>query len=337
MANNRARITIIGTGLIGASIGLALKAAKVPYEIVGHDKEHSEATLAKKKGAVDRAEWNLPNSVEGASLIIAAVPVGAIPKLFQDIAPYLAQGAVVTDTASTKREVLTWAAEYLPAHVSFVGGHPMAGRELSGAAAADAAIFHEATWCITPLPRATQESVELVGGLASTCGARPFFIDAEEHDGLVAAISHLPFILSTTLVNAAATSPEWREMGRLAAGGFRDTTRLAGGDPIMYRDICRTNRESILRWMDVFSDELHRMRMLIADEKADLESAFEHAREARIRWQQAYENQDERSGQMADLAPGKQLSQMFLGSGLSKRFGLGGERDERNRDRDTRR
>src|SRR5689334_7381836 len=109
MANGRARITIIGTGLIGSSIGLALKAAKVGYEIVGHDREHSEATLAKKKGAIDKAEWNLPNTVEGSSLIILAVPVGAIEKLLQDITPYLAQGAVVTDTASTKRQVLDWA------------------------------------------------------------------------------------------------------------------------------------------------------------------------------------------------------------------------------------
>src|SRR5262249_6046135 len=158
--------------------------------------------LAKKRGAVDRAEWNLPNTVEGASLVVCAVPVGALEGLFQDITPYLASGSVVTDTASTKRQVLAWAREHLPEHTSFVGGHPMAGRELSGAAAADAAIFNDATWCIAPLPNATQESVELVGGLASTCGAKPFFIDAEEHDGLVAAISHLPFILSTTLVNA---------------------------------------------------------------------------------------------------------------------------------------
>src|SRR5262249_10583380 len=156
---------------------------------------------AKKKGAIDRSEWNLPNAVEGSSLIIAAVPVGALEKLFQDTAPYLAQGAVFTDTASTKRQVLEWAREHLPEHVSFVGGHPMAGLELSGAEAADPAIFNDATWCITPLSSAAKEAVELVGGLASTCGARPFFIDAEEHDGLVAAISHLPFILSTTLVN----------------------------------------------------------------------------------------------------------------------------------------
>src|SRR3954453_23057254 len=101
MASGRARIAIIGTGLIGASVGLALKAAKVNYEIVGHDKEHGEATLAKKRGAIDRAEWNLPNTVEGASLIVCAVPVGALEKLFQDIAPFLSQGAVVTDTAST--------------------------------------------------------------------------------------------------------------------------------------------------------------------------------------------------------------------------------------------
>ena len=255
------------------------------------------------------------------------MPVGALEKMFQDISPYLAQGAVVTDTASTKRQVLEWAAQHLPEHVSFVGGHPMAGRENSGAQAAETGLYSDATWCITPLPSATTQAVELVGGLASTCGARPFFIDAAEHDGLVAAISHLPFIMSTALVNAAATSPEWREMGRLAAGGFRDTTRLAGGDPTMYRDICRTNRESILRWLDVFSDELHRMRLLIADEKADLEGAFEHAREARYRWQKAYENQDERAADMAELAPGKQLGQMFFGTALAKR--MGGNKDDK--------
>ena len=105
MANGRARITIIGTGLIGTSIGLALKAAKVGYEIVGHDREHSEATLAKKKGAIDKSEWNLPNAVEGASLVILAVPVGALETLFQNIAPYLASGAVVTDTATGSSRV----------------------------------------------------------------------------------------------------------------------------------------------------------------------------------------------------------------------------------------
>lgn len=279
------RIAIIGTGLIGTSIGLALKRAKLQnVEVVGHDREPEHAAKAKKLGAVDRTEWNLIRTVERAGLIILAVPVTAVKEILEVTAPYLPEGAVVTDTASTKAEVLRWADQLLPETVHFVGGHPMAGKELSGPDAADPDLFKDAIYCVVPSVKASERAVDTVVNLVGLLGAEPYFVDAAEHDSFVAAVSHLPIVISSALVASTTRSPAWREMAKLAASAYRDLTRLASGDPVMNRDIMLTNRESVVRWIDLFIEELKRYRALIAEGGPALGEEFERTRAAREQW-----------------------------------------------------
>ncbi|MHB1006650.1 MAG: prephenate dehydrogenase [Chloroflexota bacterium] len=319
-----AKITIIGLGLIGGSLGLALRQQGGGYEVVGHDRDPEASGRAKKRGAVDRAEWNLPKAVEGANLVVVATPPGDVAKVFQDIGPYLAEGAVVTDTASTKVQILDWANRILPTGVSFVGGHPMAGKERNGIDEAEATLFQGSTYCVVPANNATDQAISLVTGLVSAVGAQPLFIDPVEHDSFVAAISHLPYLAATALVKVAAGSPAWRDIAKVAATGFRDTTRVASASPVMYRDICLTNREAILRWLDAYMEEMARLRdLLITSDGAELESVLTQAKTARDEWQAGREGAPKRAALPGGNA-NDQLRQMLMGS-------WGGGRDPRKK------
>ncbi len=333
------KITIIGMGLVGGSMGLALHRAKIGAEIVGHDLDHTSAQKAKHIGAIDHSQWNLPNAVDKANLVILATPVGEIENLFGYIAPHLPNGCVVTDVASTKQQVMEWADKILPEHVSFIGGHPMAGKETAGISAAQADLFDGCTYCIIPSRKASPDSVDLVMGLINAVGARPFYVDAAEHDSFVAAASHLPFIAAASLVNATASSNAWRDISRVASTGFRDTTRLASGDPRMHHDICLTNRESIVRWLDVYIGQLEIMRDLIEagnESATDVEASknskaakpnkerevdpiemeFIEAKKARDAWLDGFDEAAvESSGDMANS--GESLRQ-FLFGGIRK-------------------
>jgi len=277
------RIAIIGLGLIGGSMGLALKKV-ADLELVGFARRPEVASKALSIGAVDRAEGNLLSAVEEANLVIIATPVVAIKEILAQIGEHLSQGCIVTDTASTKAQVMGWAEEFLPSSVSFIGGHPMAGKEASGIEAADSALFAGCTYCLVPGRRATAEAINVVEGLVGQIGAKPIFLDASEHDSLVAAISHLPLLLSAALVSATTRSPSWPKMAKLAATGFRDLTRLASGNPEMSRDICLTNREPILHWIDEYIKELGEFRRLVGEGGQEMEQAFIRARQGRERW-----------------------------------------------------
>jgi prephenate dehydrogenase len=278
MAAAEEKVTIIGLGLMGASIGLALKAAKLPnLRIVGHDLEGDAMKTAEKRGAVDSTERHLEGAVEGARMIILAPPPLAIRPLFEDLAELAPQGCIITDVSSTKAEVMRWAKELLPEHVSFVGGHPMAGKEESGPRAADADLFRGKAYAVIPSTNATDGAVKSVLGLVSILGAEPIFIDAEEHDQYVAAISHMPIVVSTALFTLARNSPGWNEISPLASSGFRDLTRLASGDPYMNHDICVTNPDGIVHWLDRMIAELRRYRDLIMDDHEGLFNTFNAA------------------------------------------------------------
>ena len=277
------RVAIIGLGLIGGSLGLALKRAD--FEVVGFARRAEVGQKALSMGAVDRAEGELLSTVEGAEMVIIATPVLAMKEILAQIGGGLPPGCIVTDTASTKALVMEWAQGGLPPGVSFIGGHPMAGKETSGIEAADADIFVGCTYCLVR-GGATDEAMAQVEAVVRKIGAKPLPLDAQEHDGLVAAISHLPLILSTALVAATTKSPRWPKMAKLAASGFGDLSRLASGSPEMSRDICLTNREPILRWIDEFSKELGELRRLVSEGGDELEEAFLRAREGRQRWLQ---------------------------------------------------
>lgn len=271
-------ITIIGTGLIGGSIGLALKAAKLNgVELVGFDDDRGVAGNAKKIGAIDRGAPNLPEAVRGARMVIVAAPPMAVRQVFEDIAPHLGEGTVVTDTASTKSLPARWAQEYLPPTVSYVGGHPMAGKEQQGITNAEATLFKGKAWALVPSSSANEGAVRSVMGLITVAGAEPLFVDADEHDQYVAAISHLPLVMSSALFSLVRQSPSWDDIQPLAASGFRDMTRLASGEPRMAHDICATNRDAITHWIDRYISELQRYKELIQESPKALFRTFSEA------------------------------------------------------------
>jgi len=287
------RIAIIGLGLIGGSIGLALKQTELERtEVVGYVRRPEAANRVLKLGAVDIIKDSMAATVDKADLIILATPVMAIKEILTQIGPHLPHGCTVTDTASTKVKVMQWAEEYLPPTVNFIGGHPMAGKELTGIEAAEANLFQGRTYCLTPGQNASPASIQLVVGLVSEIGANHLFTTALEHDNFVAGVSHLPFVLSSALVLTTTQSPFWAKMSSFAATGYRDLTRLASQHPRMNYDICLTNRENILNWIDEFIKELNRFRRLISEDSQELENAFIQARQARQAWLEKHDKKD---------------------------------------------
>lgn len=265
-SNQRGQITIIGLGLIGGSLGLALKGAGTQHlELVGFDRSGAAMTAARKRGAVDRTEGDLRRAVREAAMVVVATPLAAMRVLFQEMAPHLQAGATVTDTGSTKAAVLQWAREELPESVSFVGGHPMAGKETGGIDAAEANLFRGRTYCVVPAPAASPGAVESVLGLVEAVGGRPWFVDAEEHDRYAAAVSHLPALLSEALFLMARDAPAWPELSMMAGPAFRDLTRLASSDPDLLADTFATNREAVLHWLGRFEEQLRRQRELLQE------------------------------------------------------------------------
>ena len=284
-----AKMAIIGTGLMGTSLALALKQSNVRnLEVVGTDFDGRARSGAQKTGAFHRVEGRLASAVRDANLVILATPVMAMKELMEVIGPDLRQGCVVTDMGSSKKVVLEWAEQYLPRHVDFVGGHPMAGKETSGPENADGSLFDNKVYCIIPSPRAQKAAVSEVTALAQAVGATPFFIGVEEHDSFVAAASHLPFLLSVALVGCTSKSANWEDIAQLAATGYEDISRLASGDPIMHRDIFVSNPEPIVAWIDAYIRELYQVRQMLANENGpDIDAVhefFAQAAEARARW-----------------------------------------------------
>jgi prephenate dehydrogenase len=249
----------------------------------------------------------------------------------------LKHGAIVTDVTSTKVQVMQWAAEMLPDTVHFVGGHPMAGKSQS-IEGADADLFKGATWCVIPSVAADEAAVQTVLGMVSAVGAEPMFIDAHEHDGYVGGVSHLPALLSISLMRSVSKDSAWRDMKFLTATGFRDVSRLAAGSADMHRDICATNRQSVSRWLDTAIDELQHMRSLIAANTSEADETllkiFNDARDARADWatteRRAGELVQSTDSELMKTSVGEQMNQLFFGSMFRRKPRVSGDpKDER--------
>lgn len=314
-------VAIIGMGLIGTSLGMALRNAEDSrlgsLTVVGYDRDRRSLGAARGRLAIDREARDLADAVRGAQVVVLAVPVLAARDLLREIAPLLAAGTLVTDVCSTKAAIMGWATESLPAGVDFIGGHPMAGSERTGPEAADAALLLGAIYCLCVPASARKESVDLAEALVVASGAKPYYIDPAEHDSYMAAVSHLPFVLSAALVDAASRSSAWREMQPLAATGFRDVTRLASGSAEMHRDICMTNRPALSHWLGQVSAVLDELRAQLAagDEQA-VAAFFAQAHEQREAWLQVRPN----------MRPGEEA---FEGQQPPPRVGLFGRLSER--------
>lgn len=312
-----AQITIVGLGLIGTSLGLALQKVKTNFKIVGHDREITATKEAARLGAIDRVEWNLINAIENADIIFLATPVSGIRDTFQAMAQELKHGVLITDTASTKQQVMAWAEELLPAHVSFVGGDPIVKRAGHGQADAADDLFQGSPYCIVPAMNATEQSVRVLVQLISSLGAEPYFVDAAEHDGLMAGIGHLPFILSAAMVRAATRSPSDKDLQRMAGQEFRNVTAFPSTDPAVFSDVCLTNRDNIVGWIDRMIAELHDWRDLIDTQDAEqLEELFGDILATRARW--LGEADARSSAQNPPDGVGGGLRQFFFGSRLAR-------------------
>ncbi len=252
------RVAVIGTGLIGGSIALALRDRRPDVEVVGFDRDLGQLAVAVERGAV-AATASPADAVAQADVVVLAVPTGAVQAALAEVAPALRPGTLVTDVASVKGPVAEAARELLPGAVAFVGGHPMAGAERGGMAHADALLFENAVYVLTPNgPTVDPRAV----WLARSVGARPVGLTAERHDAVVAAVSHLPQLAAVALVELASEVGD--DALALAAGGFRDMTRIASSPFGMWGDILTANRDAALGALDAYAARLATLRDAVA-------------------------------------------------------------------------
>lgn len=279
------RIAIIGLGLIGGSIGLALKKRNWrEAQITGYVRSHTTGQIALKIGAVDRFELRLDKAVLDTELTIIATPALTIKDVLTKIAPHLHPNCIVTDTASTKLQVMKWAQELLPPKINFIGGHPMAGKEVFGIKSADADLFRNTVYCLVQSSQTKPTATQIVTDMVANIGAIPLFIDAKEHDNMVAGISHLPLLLSVALTLATTKNYYWPQMSRLAATGYHDLTRLASGNPEVNSHICISNKSAIIDWIDEFNKELQKLRNMLTNDDEEIQRTLTIANEARQEW-----------------------------------------------------
>ncbi len=247
------RLAVIGVGLIGGSLALALKEAGAVGEVVGIGRGQANLDKALELGVVDRVTRDPAEGVAGADLVFLATPVLSLTQVAAAVAPHLKEGAVLTDGGSVKGAVAEAVEPLLPKGVHFVPGHPIAGTEKSGAEAAFATLYRKRRCILTPTPRTDPAALELVRRVWETAGSEVVLMDVEKHDRVLAAISHLPHMVAYSLVNAVGSYDRYEEnILEYSAGGFRDFTRIASSDPDMWRDIALTNSEAVLEMMERF-------------------------------------------------------------------------------------
>ena len=322
----KGRVTIIGLGCVGTSIGLALREQEPDLEVMGHDIETAHSSKAARIKAVHKTDWNLPAACEGADLVILALPLPAVRETLQVLGPHLKEGCVVTDTATHKTSVLEWARHSLPDHVHFVTGTPLPGPAvtenewLSGPEAARADLFEEGVYCITPShdtdPQAVSKLLELIRAL----GAKPLFLDPLEYDGLQAGVGDLPALLAVALLRATVDSPGWMEMRKVAGYDFAALTGPAAAGADARFDAVLANRENVVRRLDMLIAELGRMRRMLSEQADDsLREAYTDAAAARIHWLEERAVAWEETPDLSDIPGiGEQIRRVLFG-GFSRR------------------
>jgi prephenate dehydrogenase len=277
-------LAIVGTGLIGGSFALALKQAGAVREVLGVGRNPARLTVARELGLIDRAvDWAQAGQ---ADCILLALPVGETGAVLQQLAPRLKPGAIVTDAGSTKANVVAAARTALGERFAdFVPGHPIAGSEQSGPGAARADLYQGRKVVLTPQADTRASALATVRALWEATGAQVETLDADLHDRVFAAVSHLPHLAAFALVDELAQRADGDTFFRFAASGFRDFTRIAGSSPEMWRDIALANREAVLAELDAYLAALQALRQTVASEDADaLLAIFSRARAAREHW-----------------------------------------------------
>jgi prephenate dehydrogenase len=285
------KVVIVGTGLIGGSFALGLKAAGAIGQIVGMERAEDALARARDLGIVDTASTSAQDALRGADLVLLAAPVAQTAGILRELLPFLEPQTVVTDAGSTKSDVVASARAVLGGRIAqFVPGHPIAGREKNGPDAALADLYRGKKVVLTPLPENPPEAVERVADAWRACGAIVHELTPQDHDRVFAAVSHLPHLLAYALVDDIANKPHADLLFQYAASGFRDFTRIAGSSPEMWRDISLANREALLAELDAYLVQLTslRARLAAADGPA-LETVYANAQRARCAWIEAIE------------------------------------------------
>ncbi len=276
------KTAIIGTGLIGGSIGIALRERCLVEEITGYDHDLETCTRAVERGAIDKTAASVLEAVQGADLIILAVPVLSTVELLKEILPAAGKGALVTDVGSTKAWIMEAVETIIPEGVSFIGGHPMAGSEESGIRGADPALLENAIYVLTPRPTTPKEVTAKLSNMLEEAGAQPIILDSLTHDRVVASVSHLPHLTAAALVQSVVGTDDLELVRTLAAGGFRDSTRIALGNPDVWRDICISNRWALLAALKRYKESLNSLeKHLTAPNAEAMEEYLQQARDYR--------------------------------------------------------
>lgn len=276
------RVVIVGLGLMGGSLGGALRGRC--RSVVGLARRTESTDEAIRRGLIDEGASDPKAALPLADIVVLAAPVRVILKQIADYAPLLPEGCLLLDMGSTKRQIVA-EMEGLPRHVQPMGGHPMCGKEVSGITEADPNLYRGCTFILSPLPRTSSSAVDLGRAVVEAVGARPLVLDAERQDHLAATLSHLPYLLACALVQTAdAITSNDPAAWEIVAGGFRDTSRVAGSDLTMMTDILRTNRDEVLRAVDVFKMKLDELvRLVEASDDAALAAALGASRTERRR------------------------------------------------------
>lgn len=277
------RLVIFGLGLMGGSLSLALRETAAVKTVVGCSRSEENLQRAQELGLIDEYSLDPVEAVHGADMIVLCVPLGAMSDLIKQIAPHVSEHAVVTDVGSAKASVIN-AFESALGEVPkwFVPGHPIAGNEKSGVEAGFADLYKGRKVILTPLQQTDADAIACVDLMWRACGASVESMSVEHHDTVLAATSHLPHMLAFGLVDSLARMGDYDEIFRYAAGGFRDFTRIASSDPVMWRDICLNNRGALLDVMQQYTNDLAEIEQAIADgDGENLLTIFSRAKSAR--------------------------------------------------------
>jgi len=271
------RIAIIGLGVIGASLGMALQAARPDLEVLGMDIEPSTVEKAMEMAAISRPL--LLEDLVSCEVVFIATPLRIIPQILLQIRDKLNPETIVTDVGSVKTWVMQKYEELLPSGVAFIGGHPLAGSDRSGITGADKYLLQNAVYVLTPLPSTPSEKVDDLKDLLADTGAQVMILTSADHDAMVSKVSHLPHIVAASLMNNLERQPEAL---RLAAGGLRDTTRIAGSNPELWEDILLFNKEAVAGEISALIDQLNRyLQVIESNDKTNLRQYLKEAQQMR--------------------------------------------------------
>jgi prephenate dehydrogenase len=264
------KLAIIGVGLIGSSLSLALKEAGAVQQVIGFGRNQQNLARGVELGVLDEFTDTIEACVSDADVIVVAVPLGAMRQVFAELKQAIKKGAIITDVGSAKGSVVTAARDELGSTFPrFVPGHPIAGTENSGVEAGFAKLYQNRRVIITPVEQTDQDAISVIDEMWRQCGAIIEYLAVEHHDKVLAATSHLPHMLAFALVHYLSNLNDHEEIFRYASGGFRDFTRIASSDPVMWRDVCIANGDAVVDMIEQYQQELDRVKSAISAGDAD--------------------------------------------------------------------